>query len=387
MRKSWVHAARVAEVRQAARDWRGSGVIDGQTLEAIDALYPDPRSRLARAWKALIFFLVSVAIHAVSFGLVEVAQSSGKVAYWIASGMVLAGFAEVLRASRFAGNGSDAAVSFWALTYLLFGLGVGFVSGPKANVEFAITLVLIAAAILFAAACVHWGYSAYGAFATGSFFLFLGRFPGGRIVWIVAAMILMSLAYARLDHDYAPPLRKAVAAVFACSGVALYVAINRYSLDERWIEELGAHSSTSATASDALLGLSAVATALVPVAFVSWGIRVRRVLILDLGLVFAAASLVTLRYYVHIAPLWAVLTFAGAALILAALWLDRFLRRAPGGERDGFTSAPLTSVKGAETFQAAAVVAGFTSSPAPAKAGEFSPGGGGFGGAGSSGKF
>ncbi len=139
--------------------------------------------------------------------------------------------------------------------------------------------------------------------------------------------------------------------------------------------------------------LSTAATALLPPAFVAWGIRTRRTLILDLGLAFAAASLVTLRYYVHLAPLWLLVTLAGGALILGSLWLNRWLRGAPGGagERNGFTAAPLFSGRG-ETLQAAAVLAAFTAPPAavsasPPRDGGFTPGGGRFGGGGSSADF
>jgi len=384
MRKSWAEAARVTEVRQAARSWREAGVIDAATLDAIDADYPDSRPRLALAWRVLIFFLVSVAIHAVFIGL---SMAHARIAAsWIVFGIALAAVTEGLRASRFAGNGSDAATSFWAVVDLVVGIGIQLTEGASRNFDDAITFVLIAAVILFATACVHWGFAIYGTFATAAFFLFLGRFPFGRAAWILAGAILIVIARRKTDGPYPPPLRGAVTGVFAVSAVALYVAVNCYCLDARWIEDLQAHSAL-VTASDAIRALSAIATAFVPLAFFVWGVRSRRNLILDLGLVFAAGSLVTLRNYVHIAPLWVFLTLVGTALVLTALRLDRFLRRAPGGEVRGFTSAPLSSVKGAEAMQAAAVIAGFSGSPAEAKSGEFSPGGGGFGGGGASTKF
>jgi hypothetical protein len=384
MRKSWADAARIIEVRQAARSWRDAGLIDATTLEAIDADYPDPRPRLAPAWRVLIFFLVTVAIHAVFVGLSM--AHAGTAGSWVVFGIALAAVTEVLLASRFAGNGSDAATSFWAVVDLVIGIGILLTEGASRNFDEAITLVLIAAVILFAAACVHWGFAIYGTFATAAFFLTLGRFPFGRAASFLAGVILIGISRRNLDRPYPPPLRRAVSGVFAVSAVALYVAINRYSIDARWIERLQAHSSLVA-ASDAVRALSAIATALVSLIFPVWGVRSRRNLILDLGLAFAAASLVTLRYYVHIAPLWAVLTLAGTALVLIALRLDRVLRRAPGGEIGGFTSAPLSSVKGAEAIQAAAVIAGMTSSPPAARSGELSPGGGGFGGGGASSEF
>jgi len=125
----------------------------------------------------------------------------------------------------------------------------------------------------------------------------------------------------------------------------------------------------------------------VPIAFLVWGIRARRTLVLDLGLVFTALSLVTLRAYVHLAPLWALLVAAGAALVLGALWVNRLLRLSPGAERAGFTAAPLYGAGRMETVQAAAFVAGFTGQPARPERDDLSTGGGGFGGGGASSDF
>jgi hypothetical protein len=387
MKKSWGDASRAAEVRQAARAWRDSGVIGAWTLEEIEADYPDARPRLATAWKVLIFFLVSVAMHAVCFGFAEIMHSAGGAGFWIVFGVGLAAVTEALRGSRFAGNGSDAATSFGAIGYLLLGIGIQASESLSHNDETAITVVLVATVGLFSAACLRWGFSVYAAFAAGALFLLFGRFPGGRITWILAGALLVGVTRTHLDRSYPPPLRRAVAAVLAVSAAALYIAVNFYSLDQRWIEQLKAHSAPTGAPSDLTRALSAVATALVPIVYLIWGIRARRTLALDLGLTFTAASLVTLRYYIHVAPLWLVLTLAGALLILGALWLERTLRRAPGGERRGFTAEPLSSAKGAESLQAAAVIAGFTGSPATVKSGELSPGGGRLGGGGSSGTF
>ena len=49
--------------------------------------------------------------------------------------------------------------------------------------------------------------------------------------------------------------------------------------------------------------------------------------------VLLALSLVTLRHYVHVPPLWVALALSGALLIALALAVERALRRAPAGER------------------------------------------------------
>ena len=64
-------------------------------------------------------------------------------------------------------------------------------------------------------------------------------------------------------------------------------------------------------------------------------------LLLDTGIVLLALSLVTVRHYVHVAPLWVVLALSGALLVVLALAVERALRRAPAGEVAGFTADPL----------------------------------------------
>ncbi|HYX21942.1 MAG TPA: hypothetical protein VFA98_13950, partial [Thermoanaerobaculia bacterium] len=93
-------------------------------------------------------------------------------------------------------------------------------------------------------------------------------------------------------------------------------------------------------------------------------------------------------FYVHLAPLWILLTAAGGALVLAALGLHRWLRSGRDEERGGFTARPLDGNRrgGLET---AAVVAAFAPEAAPAarEPGGFAPGGGRYGGGGAEGSF
>ena len=84
------------------------------------------------------------------------------------------------------------------------------------------------------------------------------------------------------------------------------------------------------------------------------------------------------------------LTIAGAVVVIIALVLERMLRRAPGGERSGFTADVLFSDEQRQRIlQIAPVVATFMP-PAPGTLAEdkgFAGGGGRFGGGGASEKF
>ena len=128
---------------------------------------------------------------------------------------------------------------------------------------------------------------------------------------------------------------------------------------------------------------------MLPVAVLAWGLRSRRTFLIDTGIVLTALSLVTLRHYVHLAPLWVVLTLSGAALVALALAGERRLRRAPGGEFAGFTADPLFSdERRLHALEVVPVVAAFTAA-APGQAAEDKGlgRGGRFGGGGAGEKF
>ena len=110
---------------------------------------------------------------------------------------------------------------------------------------------------------------------------------------------------------------------------------------------------------------------------------------MNLGIVLGVASLVTLRFYVHVAPVWVVLVASGAAALLATLAVRRLLASGPGGERDGFTAEPLFEDRARRhATEIVGTMAAFapraTAVPADGRpdAGRLEPGGGRYGGEG-----
>ena len=132
-------------------------------------------------------------------------------------------------------------------------------------------------------------------------------------------------------------------------------------VDARFVEGLREFAPVRTEPPRWLFVVAAVATAVMPVTILAWALRSRRTVLLDTGIVLAALSLVTLRQYVHVAPLWIVLTASGAALIVLALAVERALRHSPDGERGGFTADALFSDdRRQQMLQTVPVVAAFT---------------------------
>jgi hypothetical protein len=360
-------------------------VIDGPTRSAIDEAYTSDGHPHARAWKVVIFVIATVAICAAFAALAALVRGESA-AMWLFYGAILATLAEMLDHSSLRGNGAVGAASFWCVVTLAVGCGS---LADKLGSDAEVQAGLLVATLGFALAGWRWGIEIYGVFGTVTFFFLLAQFSGARVLWIVAALVLLPATFRLLDRATLAPARRAAAAgVFATSAAALYAAVNRFSLDHRLIElARGSHSETARLFPAAQVA-AALATALLPIVFLAWGIRSRRRLVLDLGIAFAALSLVTLRYYVHLAPLWVILTAAGAVLLLAALSLNRKLRRSADGEWAGFTARPLYAGLGA--LPAVATVAAFAPGARVAPetdSANFTGGGGVSGGGGAAGSF
>ena len=169
--------------------------------------------------------------------------------------------------------------------------------------------------------------------------------------------------------------------------LGLYFAFHIGAWDHGIVEEIG--DLPRGEAREGALRLVFIAgTALVPLGVLVAGLRSRRSELLTLGVLLALASSVTLRFYVHVAPLWVILSAGGIAAIALGLGLLRFLRSGRDRERGGFTAEPLDGRASGGLVEIAAALASF--SPAPQASGAqagLKPGGGRYGGGGGSGSY
>jgi hypothetical protein len=393
MRPESVAWERAAEVRGAARGWRRVGAIDEATEQSIRQAVPDPCITPSAVWRVLAAAVLAAVI-VCTFGALSIAFRPGttalQVLLFLYAGVCLIA-TDLLEASpRSARRGVAGATALLGIAFFLIGLGVFLTDTLRVRYHEAIDVLLIVSALAWAAGCWRWGSPLFAALSATSLFLFLGRLPQARALWVLAGAVLAGMAARRLDAArWAPSHRRGAAVIVVAGLVGAYAALNVYSLDEHLLEQLRRFGPTATTPPRALFILAAVATAVVPLAILGWGIRSRRTFVLDTGIVLLALSLVTLRHYVHLAPLWAVLTLSGALLLVLALAVERALRRAAGGEIAGFTADPLFSDERRQrALQIVPVAAAFTPAPsAPAEEKGFAGEGGRFGGGGATEKF
>jgi hypothetical protein len=383
-------ADRNGSVRAAAQAWKKAGAIDDTALVAIEAAYPDDRQGVGPVFRVLLFLFTLISIGGafgffLVFGDVEKDTVLPVLLLLFGAGLIVATEYQVTGMKR-ARGGVEAATSL---------AGIGFLAGfvywvfDKAglNGDHAIAAMLLAAAVLLAVAAWRWGYPLYAGASMAAFLWSFLAFPGARLVWIAVPLIAAPVLTRLSESARLPPShRDSCTFALGVALAALYIAVHLGSLDSRLLEERHAAWLPS---SAILRGLSIAATALVPVIYLAIGLRSRRYVFLILGVGTGIASLVTLRYYVHLAPLWVILTLSGAALISLILGLRRYLDSGAGKERHGYTAEPLFEEMGRRRMlEAGATVLSLSPEARPVhEEPKFAGGGGSFGGGGASGEF
>jgi hypothetical protein len=392
MRADAAEAERRHEVRKAAAGWLRAGAIDEATRAKIVAAFPDDRSRLGPVFRVLVFGFTIVAVSGFFglFGLaVATAGQGAAITVLLLFGLTLVGATEFQIGSlRRTQGGTESATAFLGLCYLIGGL-LWSLAEARVGDEALIDGGLFVASVVLALAAYRWGYVACALGATTGVFLLVARGPHGRLWWAIAGLAAAPFLVAAIDSIRLPPAhRRCAAAMAVVCLIFLYLAVHVGSWDAGIVEMVTGHWALGSRTPTSIRPLFVVATALVPLATLGWGIATRRPLLIDLALVGVLASIATLRVYVHVAPLWAALLAGGAVAIGLALAIGRFLDSGARHERFGFTAEPLFGdPEGRGVLEVAAGVASFTPGARPAERPGFESGGGGFGGGGATGSY
>lgn len=406
MRPDAAQADRNGFIRAAARSWRKAGAIGEEELKAVEAAVPDDRVRVGPVFRVLLFVFTLFAANA-AFGFVWLVvsvpfQGNSHVEDVLAPlaivfGVVLAALTEIQTGPlKRAQGGTEAGTSFAALCFLMAGLAWIVFEPLHLDDKVGIPFLLGIATALLAAMALRWGYPFYAGAATASLLAAFTYAPGGRLFWIVLPLLAAPFLVRLSDSERLPPaLRHSCTAALFVGLIGLYMAVHLGSFDFGALEVFRRDFTGigPASRSGTLRTLSIVATALVPIVYLGIGIRTRRYVFLLLGIGTGIASLVTLRIYVHLAPLWVVLTLSGVALIAVVFAVRRYLdsgpNNSPSKERGGFTAETLfEDLARQRLLEAGAAVISFTPDARTVHdEPKYGGGGGEFGGGGSSTEF
>jgi hypothetical protein len=387
-------AERRAAVRDAARGWRRAGLIDEATTAAIEGAYPDDRRRLGPVFRSLAFlFTLFAGFSAYAFFLAAL-RPSADVAATLALliGVGLWSATEGLKGPmRVADAGVESATGLAGLLFMTGASVYVIFETLRIPERLGLRWLLLTIAALATLSVLRWGSTVSAGLAACALGLLLVQFPAARLTWIVAALVLAPLAlYGSQSARLPPSQRRCCAVVLILALVGLYAALHIGSwdgqlLERDWVGSRSWHDSGQPGLPRAFFKLT---TTLVPLAILGYAVATRRRLLLGVGLALGVASLITLRLYVHIAPLWVILSASGAGLILLALALRRWLDGGGGQERAGWTvralRGPEAGTRAAEI--GVAVVAATPSANAP-ESPRFESRGGRSGGGGASADF
>jgi hypothetical protein len=396
VRPEVAHADRTAAVRDAARAWQRAGAIDEAARAAIDARFPDDRERVGPVFRVLLFVFTLLAVNA-GFGLMillvgaESGRGGALAVLALLTGGAMTVFTELQTGRlRRRQGGTEAGTSLLAIGFVAAALAWLLFEGVEVPFRDAISILCLAGAGLLAAAAWRWGYPLYAAAATAALLTAVARLPFGRLLWIALPLAAAPFLLRLRESPRLPPAHRASwTAVLLVALTGLYLAVHLGSWEDQTIEQIGEIRLVSTPQSDLLWWAAVAGTVLVPAALLAAGLRRRSYPLLLLGLATGVASLVTLRFYVHLAPLWVVLLASGALLAAGVALLRRYLESGPDGERHSYTAAPLfEDAARLRLLEAAAAVVTLTPEARSLREEpRFEGGGGEFGGGGASGQF
>jgi hypothetical protein len=379
-------ADRKQDVREAAHAWRRAGAIEATTLDSIVRAYPDDRSRLRPAFRVLLFVFTLIAVGSACAVLGITGVPLGALLWGFALGSIALTEVQIGPLRR-SGAGAEEATALLAFGFSVAALAWSIGEAPDG--DFRWRLQCVAAAVLAAAAAWRWGIAVFGILAAACLFLAMSSWSGARTAWVLAAIALVvPLLSASVSPRLSPSQRRAADGALVTVLAALYFAVHLYSYDAGLLEKSLFYGYSEEFGVRPGRPLHIAGTALLPVFVLAGGILFRRPLLLRMGVLLGVVSLVTLRYYVHVAPLWVVLIACGVVAVALGMILNRFLESGTGRERHGFTAAPLFG----DDSRAKAIEAGLGMALAPAssssgKPGRFEGAGGEFGGGGASGRY
>jgi hypothetical protein len=394
VKTDWEQADRAAAVRSAGASWHRVGLIDAAGLTALNARFPDDRSRVGPVFGVLLFIFTYIGI-ASALGFCVAMFEAGKATSQVLSilGFITGLFAAVATEWQIGGlrrrdGGTESATSLVAVSLVLWAVA-DWLDPLARGSRLSLVAICLCCLLVTGLAAWRWGYPAYAGIAAIAAFAGLAQCPWPRWSWVVAPLLIAPLFLRASRSGTLPPAHRHSALVAGLvSFAALYAAIHCGSYDWRAIETLGGHSASGPSHEGLGWKASVAATALLPLVVIAWSIARRRVPMLCAGVVAAGVSIGTYRFYVDTGPLWIFLAVVGAAVFGLAFAVWKFLDRGPNGERLGFSAAPLlTDLRRHGWIESAAAAAIPVSAHSQSGDAGFEGGGGRSGGGGASAGF
>jgi hypothetical protein len=390
VRTAQAAAQRQRQVRRAARSWHRAGWIDAETLARIERRHADDRRRQSPALRTLLglFGAFALASGFVLLRLLTGIETLSAGSFFLEAIVCVALAEWQFGRLRIDGFGTETAAA-------LFGYGSFVVASGSLLFDNGFERfgwLASAASLAGFAGAWRWGSVTLASAGAIAAFAALARLPGGRLFWIVSALLVLAAGWrVRRDPRPAPAHRLGAGFVFCVAAAAMLVAVHPWTNDAVVERVLFGHANSTRF----VLPSSAAwaATLLLAATLCTLGIRRRDRLALVAGLAATSVFVVTAAIELRPRPLWLFLTIAGGLLVAATIAIGRWIDRGSRRERGGWTTDLLAEAGATAPIEtiAALATASMASSSISSTPGEENPpvrgDGGEFGGGGASGSY
>ncbi|MEN6374087.1 MAG: hypothetical protein ABFD75_04790 [Smithella sp.] len=334
-------------IRRQAQAWRRSGLITEEQLSAING-YADPQLRQTNLFFRILFFVFTLLCTGAVVGLF-VWLLDFKDTSFVAVMLILFGAAFYMAAEYLAGkyllyrHGVEEALVIVAMVLFCAGCGILLFENH-------VTLIQVKTVMpaLFAMTA-YWIYLRFGLlYAAAISIVALGVIPFQfnlspaterlMLFFVLCVIFVFSL---HVDQPDIEDFRKdKYAKMQACLLMAIYLTVNLEILGLVGLIMMNTHvvHLNPKLFPPSIYWSSYVLTFLIPAAAVYWGIRSRKRLIINVGIVLACVTLATNKSYLGWTRYAWDPAILGIVLVGLSLFITRWLNSGPDQKRFGFTA-------------------------------------------------
>lgn len=370
-----------------ATHWYSQKFISGEQLAAIRAKYPSKLYHPNLAIRILLFIISSIAISGgtgLFFLMFNAVSESviGVLSLLLGAGMLFFVRVIFVENSHHFRSGVVEAGAYCACGFIVGGLGL-ITDGNEHTVFLAAMAVCAYMSYRFLDLICH----AIGILVLAGFIFYEAYQLGGVFRQIIPFLIIIAFS---ATYFLARALKKKenlslwldnLRLTEMISLMLVYTGGNYLVVRECSIEMLGMNLQPGEDIPFAVVFYAF--TAGMPLLIIYRGIKLGSIMLIRIGVIMFALSVMTFRYYFSIAPPEVALTIAGMAILGLALWLFDFLKT----PRGVFTRDKLLSRQFISSNVAAFAVSQTMGGNVVKQDDSFKGGGGSFGGGGASGDF
>lgn len=336
-------------IRKSAKTWQRSGFITKEQLKIIEEQTATPLAETPLFFRILYFVFTWIGLSAAVGLILWISDANDEWSFGFIAltfSFPMYGLAElVVRKYRIYRYGIEEALSLQSLSFFCVGGVLIILSLPwhpenRQMVTIAAALVSVFAFWLY----LRFGFLYAALISTAALCIVPFQFSLSPLweriflVLILGLLFLISLqTESKMLEDFRKK-RKSLIQAGLFGGIYLSVNLRIFAVAESWFDQTPLHLTPYAGLHPEAYWVSYVLTFLVPVMGLYFGTKARKRALINVAAIALALSLATNKDYLGLKHyVWDPIVF-GATLILAAVFIIRWLAKGQNRERHGFTT-------------------------------------------------